>query len=86
VAADPDYAPLLPYVDLAASPARVRPRTIADFSVGYEHSREGRRDWELMFQVSNVTNRTALYNFQSIFVGTRLVQPRSAGIRLRWWW
>jgi len=85
VARDPDYADLLPYVDLAGDPPRVRPRTIIDLAGGYEHSREGRRDWEIMFQLTNVTNRTALYNFQSLFVGTRLVQPRSAGVRLRWW-
>ena len=29
--------------------------------------------------MTNLTNRTALYNFQSVFVGTRLVQPRTLG-------
>lgn len=83
VAADPDYADLLPYVNLAARPPRVRPRTIVDAAGGYERVRRERRVWELMVQVTNLTNRTALYNFQSIFVGTRLVQPRSATVRLR---
>ncbi len=83
VRADPDYADLLPYVDLDSSPARVRPRTIADLSFGYQRVRDGRRQWDASFQLTNLTNRTALYNFQSIFVGTRLVQPRTAGIRLR---
>lgn len=55
------------------------PRTIVDLAGGYEHTRDGRRDWEIMLQLTNVTNRTALYNFQSLFVGTRLVQPRAAG-------
>jgi carboxypeptidase family protein len=85
VANDPDFANLLPYVNLESDPPRVRPRTIMDIAGGYEHSREGRRTWEVMFQLTNLTNRTALYNFQSLFVGTRLVQPRSAGVRLRWW-
>lgn len=85
VANDPDFANLLPYVNLTSDPPRVNPRTIVDLAGGYEHSRDGRRDWELMLQITNVTNRTALYNFQSLFVGTRLVQPRSAGVRLRWW-
>ena len=85
VAADPDYSDLLPYVNLLSSPARTRARTIQDLVVGYEHSREGRRRWEATVQVSNVTNRTALFNFQSIFVGTRLVQPRTAGVRVRWY-
>ncbi|BDC48676.1 hypothetical protein F183_A09920 [Bryobacterales bacterium F-183] len=84
VAADPDYADLLPYVNLLSDPPRVRPRTILDYAVGYERVREGRRRWDVQFQVTNLTNRTALFNFQSIFVGTRVVQPRSAGLKLRW--
>ncbi|HSW51454.1 MAG TPA: TonB-dependent receptor, partial [Bryobacteraceae bacterium] len=86
VSSDPDYFDLLPYVNLESDPPRVRPRTIVDAAVGYERVRNDRRQWELIFQISNLTNRTALYNFQSIFVGTRLVQPRSAGVRLRWYW
>lgn len=85
VAQDPDYADLLPYVNLNSNPPRVRPRTITDLAVGYERSRNDRRAWDLVFQVSNLTNATALYNFQSIFVGTRLVQPRTASVRLRWY-
>ncbi|MCU0246763.1 MAG: TonB-dependent receptor, partial [Bryobacter sp.] len=85
VARDPDYADLLPYVNLLSTPARTRPRTISDIVLGYEHSREGKRRWDASVQISNLTNRTALYNFQSIFVGTRLVQPRTAGVRLRWY-
>lgn len=82
---DPDYADLLPYVNLDSDPSRVRPRTITDFALGYLRQREGRRRWEAVFTVTNLFDRTALYNFQSIFVGTRLVQPRSAGVRLRWY-
>jgi hypothetical protein len=86
VARDPDYADLLPYVDLASDPPRVKPRTILDLAAGHEQRKDGARRWEVALQVSNVTNRTALYNFQSIFVGTRLVQPRTFGVRLRWYW
>ena len=86
VAADPDYADLLPFVNLGADPPRVKARTIVDFAAGYEHRRIDRRLWEVVVQVTNLTNRTALYNFQSIFVGTRLVQPRTLGVRLRWFW
>ena len=52
--------------------------------IHHRRDKNGRR-WEATVQVSNVTNRTALYNFQSIFVGTRLVQPRTAGVRVRWY-
>jgi TonB dependent receptor/Carboxypeptidase regulatory-like domain len=86
VANDPDYADLLPYVNLTSDPPRVRPRSILDAAVGYQRSREGRMRWDVQLQVTNLTNRTAAYNFQSIFVGTRLVQPRSLGVKLRWFW
>ncbi len=82
VAADPDYADLLPYVDLLAETSRVRPRTIVDAAAGIDVGTSGRRTWSAQVQVTNVTNRTALYNFQSVFVGTRLVQPRTFAVRL----
>lgn len=83
VANDPDFFDLLPYVKLNQTPARVTPRTLTDVVVGYERYRADRKAWELSAQVSNLTNQTALYNFQSVFVGTRVVQPRTAGIRFR---
>ncbi|MFM2123737.1 MAG: hypothetical protein RL328_188, partial [Acidobacteriota bacterium] len=84
VAADPDYADLLPYVRLGGQTARVRPRTITDLSLGYAPpERRGRRQWEVSGSITNLTNRTALYNFQSIFVGTRVVAPRTVSVRLR---
>ena len=86
VAADPDFADLLPYVDLTSAVPRVRPRTIVDAVVGYDAMRDGRRRWSARFQVNNVTNRTALFNFQSVFVGTRVVAPRTASVELRWYW
>ena len=83
VALDPDFADLLPYVDLNATVPRVRPRTIVDLASGVDLRRQGRRTWTLQLQVTNLTNRTALYNFQSVFVGTRLVQPRTVAVRVR---
>jgi Mn-dependent DtxR family transcriptional regulator len=86
VAADPDFADLLPYVDLRADVPRVRPRTITDAVIGYDGYRDGRRRWSAQLQVNNVTNQTALYNFQSVFVGTRVVQPRTVSAKLRYYW
>jgi hypothetical protein len=83
VSADPDFADLLPYVDLDADVPRVRPRTIVDLNAGYDIRAAGQRQWSLQLQVTNLTNRTALYNFQSVFVGTRLVQPRTVAVRLK---
>ncbi len=83
VAADPDVADLLPYVNLTASTPRVRPRTITDLAVGFDRAASsGRRLWSLQVQAANLLNRTALYNFQSVFVGTRVVQPRTVSARL----
>jgi hypothetical protein len=83
VARDPDYSDLLPYVNLPGDPPRTRPRTIVDVVWGYERIRNERKRWDINLQVSNVGNQTALYNFQSAFVGTRVVQPRTAGVRFR---
>ena len=86
VAADPDFADLLPYVDLDADVARVRPRTIVDGVFGYDARRDGRRAWGIRAQVNNLTNRTALFNFQSVFVGTRVVAPRTVSAEFRYYW
>ena len=86
VAADPDYFDQLPYVNLLGDPPRIRPRTVVDASVGYERYRGDRRVWELAFQVSNLTNRKGLYSFQSVFVGTRVIQPLTASLKLRIFW
>jgi hypothetical protein len=83
VAADPDFADLLPYVNLTSDPPRVRPRTIVDLATGYDFRSAGQRSWSLQLQATNLTNRIALYNFQSVFVGTRLVQPRTFAVRIK---
>ncbi|MEZ5294414.1 MAG: TonB-dependent receptor [Vicinamibacterales bacterium] len=83
VAADPDFADLLPYVRLTGDTPRVRPRTIVDLGLGADIARAtGARTWSVQLQVTNLTNRTALYNFQSVFVGTRVVQPRTVSVRV----
>lgn len=86
VARDPDYFDQLPLVNLTSDPPRVKARTILDATVGYKHFRGDRRLWDLVFQVANLTDRTALYNFQSVFVGTRVVQPRTLSAKVRWYW
>ncbi len=85
VARDPDYADLLPLVNLTGNPPRIRPRNIADLLIGFTRTREGRARYDAALQLSNLFNTTALYNFQSIFVGTRVVQPFTAGARVRWY-
>ncbi len=83
VAADPDFRDLLPYVDLAGGVPRVRPRTIIDAAAGIDlKDARGRRTWSAQVQLTNLSNRTALYNFQSVFVGTRVVAPRTVSVRV----
>lgn len=83
VATDPDFADLLPFVNLTADTPRARARTIVDLATGLDLSNaRGRRTWAVQVQVTNLMNRTALYNFQSVFVGTRVVQPRTASLRV----
>jgi outer membrane receptor protein involved in Fe transport len=86
VAADPDYRDLLPYVDLAGAPPRVRPRTIVDVTGGVDLRAHDGAGWSIHGQVANLTDAVALYNFQSVFVGTRLVAPRTASVRIRYRW
>ena len=86
VARDPDYADQLPYVDLVHSPARVRPRTVTDIAFAYQRWRGERRLWDAQVQLNNAFGTRALYNFQSVFVGTRLVAPRSVAVKLRLYW
>jgi len=86
VARDPDYSDLLPYVLLGRAPARVRARTVADVALGYQKWRSDRKIWSIEAQISNLFNTTALFNFQSVFVGTRLIPPRAASLKLRWFW
>jgi len=86
VSLDPDFSDMLPYVNLESDPPRVRPRTLIDWAAGYTRTSDSKKRWEIVVQMTNLTNRTALYNFQSIFVGTRVVSPRSASIRFRYFW
>jgi hypothetical protein len=84
VAADPDYADLLPYVNLDADdPTRAAAHDRGPVGRVGRTTATGRRTWSLQLQVTNLTNRTALYNFQSVFVGTRLVQPRTVAVRVK---
>ena len=83
VAADPDFSDLLPYVNLDGRRARAcgrarssTPPPACDFADG-----RGRRPGRAGAG-HEPHDRTALYNFQSVFVGTRLVQPRTVSLRL----
>ena len=60
------------------NPPRIAPRHLFDFSAGTDNlfRTEGKKV-TLRFTVLNLTNKEALYNFQSTFSGTHFVSPRS---------
>ncbi|MDX6711796.1 MAG: hypothetical protein QOH96_2812, partial [Blastocatellia bacterium] len=60
------------------NPPRIAPRHLFDLSAGTDNlfRTEGTR-MTLRFTVLNLTNKEALYNFQSTFSGTHFVAPRS---------
>jgi len=60
------------------NPDRVKPRSLLNVGVGTDNLLhvEGRRRIEASFEISNLTNVTALYNFLSTFSGTHFVAPR----------
>jgi hypothetical protein len=60
------------------NPPRIAPRHLFDFSAGTDNLfRTERTKVTLRFTVLNLTNKEALYNFQSTFSGTHFVSPRS---------
>ena len=61
---------------------RVRPRTVFDFSIGADLRQKERVSMNIQFDVQNLTNELFLYNFQSVFSGTHLGNPRLFSGRL----
>jgi hypothetical protein len=60
------------------NPPRIAPRHLFDLSVGTDNLfRTERTKMTLRFTILNLTNKEALYNFQSTFSGTHFVAPRS---------
>jgi hypothetical protein len=60
------------------NPPRIAGRSLFDVAVGHDNIFHGDRyKWNLQFTAINITNKYALYNFQSTFSGTHYVTPRS---------
>jgi hypothetical protein len=60
------------------NPPRIAPRHLFDFSAGTDNLLHTERTkLTLRFTIINLTNKVALYNFQSTFSGTHFVSPRS---------
>jgi len=61
-----------------SNPPRIAPRHLFDLSAGTDNLfRTEHVRTTLRFTILNLTNKEALYNFQSTFSGTHFVAPRS---------
>ncbi|HBB94098.1 MAG TPA: TonB-dependent receptor [Blastocatellia bacterium] len=59
------------------NPPRIAPRHVFDLSVGTDNLlRTERAKMTLRFTIINLTNKNALYNFESTFSGTHFISPR----------
>jgi hypothetical protein len=70
------------YKEIDFQRGRVRPRTILDFSVGADLLQKERVALNLQFDIQNITNQLFLYNFESVFSGTHVGNPRLISGRL----
>jgi hypothetical protein len=61
------------------NPDRVKPRNLLDLGFGTDNllHREGSRRITASFNIENLTNVVAVYNFLSTFSGTHFLQPRT---------
>jgi len=60
------------------NPPRVAARNLFDLAIGHDNLFRGDRyKWSARFEIINLTNTNALYNFLSTFSGTHYVTPRS---------
>jgi len=60
------------------NPPRIAPRHVFDFSAGTDNIlRTEHAKMTLRFTIINLTNKNALYNFESTFSGTHFISPRA---------
>jgi hypothetical protein len=66
------------------NPDRVKPRHVFNLGIGTDNllHTEKREKITVSFEIANLTNKVALYNFLSTFSGTHFVQPRAFVARL----
>jgi len=77
------YGPFPSAEDNDHNPDRVKPRNIFNLGIGTDNllHREGPRRYTASIEITNLTNKVALYNFLSTFSGTHFLQPRTVVAR-----
>ncbi|MBX7221127.1 MAG: TonB-dependent receptor [Blastocatellia bacterium] len=83
IAANPDLAFGLQFVDVGSDPQRVKGRSVWNLSAGYEIFRNDVHKIELQAHLLNFTNERGLYNFLSTFGGTHVIPPRTYAVRVK---
>jgi hypothetical protein len=67
------------------NPPRIAPRNLFDMGIGTDNLLHKEKvKTTLKFEVRNLTNLNALYNFLSTFSGTHFVEPRTYQVTLGW--
>lgn len=85
---DPDYGFGLGYIHLVHDSLgdiyRVDPRTIWNLAFGQTFHLKGRQSLEATLDVLNVFDKSAVYNFLSVFGGTHVYPPRTVAVGLKY--
>jgi hypothetical protein len=84
---DPDNAFAAPYVKVNSGadldPNRIKPRTIANFSLGFDLAKHG-VPLSIQADLLNAFDTAGVYNIQSVFGGTHVIPPRTLSARVRY--
>jgi len=85
--ADPDNAFAAPFVVVHTGgdldPNRIKERTIASFSAGFDLSRY-HVPLTIQADLLNAFDRQGVYNIESVFGGTHVIPPRTLAVRARY--
>ena len=85
--ADPDNAFAAPFVVVHSGedldPNRIKRRTIANFSVGFDLSRH-HVPVSVQADLLNAFDTAGVYNIFSVFGGTHVIPPRTLSVRARY--
>jgi hypothetical protein len=88
LANDPDNAFAAPFVVVHSGadldPNRIRARTIASFSFGYDLGRRHKLPLSIQADLLNAFDTRGVYNILSVFGGTHVIPPRTLAVRLRY--
>jgi hypothetical protein len=87
LAGDPDNSFAAPFIVVHTGgdldPNRIKARTIADFSLGFDLTKRG-LPVSLQADLLNAFNTAGVYNIESVFGGTHVIPPRTLAVRLHY--